>query len=364
MRTLIAFTLVASVAAMLLPPAANAVQYPYLAPGYSQEIYTGGPPSPGPVVGGVGAWTSANALLTRVGSDILEYSLTQNATHLSTPIHAVTITHTITGLNPTGYGLTVGHNGYIYTPTSSGLQRIDPNNWASAAVPLGGTAGGMGYGITTLTNGRIAYSDGYGNSTVYTYNPSNGNNQAIFTANFLIDDMEAGLNNVIALAGQSNSSIYIINSTGTVLNSFTTPHYPDGLAFGNGTMSQSLYSNNNDGTITRYDLGPGWSGTPTITDIATGSGAYGDLAAVGPDCAFYVSQFENGGYHGCIPGVGTNWDSGTTNAEPSIIRIAAVGLDGTEICGFLSPGENTPEPATLSLLALGGLALLRRSRRK
>lgn len=340
----------------------QADQFSYLAPGYVQEIYTGGPPSPNSVVGGVGAWTTSNALLTRVGWDILEYSLTQNTTHLGTPIHGVTVTHTIAGLNPGGYGLAVGHNGFIYTPTSAGLERIDPNNWASPAVLLAGTAGGMGYGITTLTDGRIAYSDGYSNSTVFVYNPSNGNNQAIYMANYLIDDMEAGPNNIIGLAGQSNSSINIISSTGTVLNSFPTPHYPDGLAFGSGSTAQSLYSNNNDGTITRYDLGPGWSGTPLITDIATGSGAYGDLAAVGPDCAFYVIQAENGGLHGCTPGVGTNWANGT-NAEPSIIRIAAVGLDGTEICGFLSPGENTPEPASLSLLALGGLAVLRRRRK-
>ena len=352
MKTRVAVALMVTMVATLLSGTTWAAQYSYLDPGYTQEIYTG------PGVGGVGAWTSSGALLERVGANLLECSLTQSGTYMSTPIHPVTVTHTISGLDPTGVGLTVGHDGYIYTPTSSGLYRVDPNNWAAAAVQLVTTAGGMGYGVTTLTDGRIAYSDGYGNSTVYLYNPSNGSNLAIYSANFLIDDMEAGLGNIIALAGQSNSAIYIINSVGTVVNSFTTVHYPDGLAFG-GTTTQSLYSNNNDGTITRYDLGPGWSGVPTVTDIATGSGAYGDLAAVGPDCAFYVIQAENGGYHGCTAGVGTNWNAGT-NADSSIIRIAAIDRSGVEICGFLSPTENTPEPATLSLLALGAVAMLRR----
>ena len=68
---------------------ASAVQYSYLDPNYVQEIYTG------PLVGGPGmAWTSNDNLLTRNGSDILEYSLTQNAVHQGTSIHGY-ITHTI-----------------------------------------------------------------------------------------------------------------------------------------------------------------------------------------------------------------------------------------------------------------------------
>jgi hypothetical protein len=43
-----------------------------------------------------------------------------------------------------------------------------------------------------------------------------------------------------------------------VINSFGTGvHYPDGLAFGDGVTANWLYSNNNDGSITQYQLGPG-----------------------------------------------------------------------------------------------------------
>ena len=106
----------------------EANQFPYLDPTYTQQIYTG------PLVGGPGmAWTASGDLLTRNGSDIIEYSPTQNATHQGTPIHASTVTHTITGLSNTGYGMTNGLDGYIYTVTSGGLERFNPSNWAAPA---------------------------------------------------------------------------------------------------------------------------------------------------------------------------------------------------------------------------------------
>ena len=251
--------------------------------------------------------------------------------------------------------------------TGNGLERFNPSNWAAPAQLLAGTVAGQGYGVTTLPDGRIAYSDGTFNSSVWVYDPVAATNTLIYSTAFLIDGMVSGPAGHIALAGQSNSSIEIITNTGTLVNSFFTAHFPDGLAFSETVSSSTIYSNNNDGTITRYVLGPGYSGTPVVTDIASGSGAYGDLASVGPDCAFYVSQFENGGFHGSTPGVGTNWDNGTTNNEPSIVRIAILGPDGQEICDLYHPPFDVPEPATLVLMMIGApmIVLARvRARRK
>jgi hypothetical protein len=335
-------------------PNAWAVQFPVLDPGYTQEIYTG------PLVGGPGmAWTSTNQLLTRNGSDILEYSPTQNTTHQGTSLHGVTATHTISGLSNTGYGMTNGLDGYIYTVTGAGLERFDPGNWGAPAQLLAGTAGGAGYGVTTMPDGRIAYSDGSGASNVYIYDPVGGSNTLIYTSNALVDGMVSGPAGNIAITGQTNQTITILTSTGAVVNTFATAHYPDGLAFSATASSSTLYSNNNDGTISKYVLGPGYTGLPVITDIASGSGAYGDLASVGPDCAFYVSQFDNGGYHGSTPGVGTHWDNGTTNAEPSIIRIGGVPApDGSAVCEFYTPyGHDLPEPGSVVLMAFGLVGL-------
>jgi hypothetical protein len=311
------------------------------------------------------AWTSSGNLLTRDGSNIIEYSLTQNVVHQGTNVHGPIATHAISGLTSSGYGMTNGLDGYVYTVTAAGLYRFTPNNWAAPAQFLTGTVGGAGYGITTLPDGRIAYSDGSGASSVWIYTPnaipSLGTNALIYSTNFLIDGIAAGPTGAIALAGQSNQSITVITSAGALIQSFPAPHYPDGMAFSASPATGTLYSNNNDGTISKYVLGPAYTGTPVITDIATGSGAYGDLAAVGPDCAFYVSQYENGSYHGATPGVGTNWNLGT-NAEASYTRIAAIGPDGAELCEFYHAYQ-TPEPATMLLLAVGGLAMIRRRRK-
>jgi hypothetical protein len=348
-------------ASLLVGAGAQGNQYPTLDPAYTQEIYTG--PLAGAAPGM--AWTSANNLLTRNGGTILEYSLTQSTVHQGTPLHGIIGTFNIPNLSPTGYGMTNGLDGYVYTVTGFGLQRFDPNNLPTTTAQfMPNSVGGQGYGVTTLPDGRIAYSDGNSLSKVYIYNPATFTNTQIFSAPFLVDGMVAGPGGHIALAGQSNSSIMILANTGAVVNSFNTAHYPDGLAFSETTTSSTLYSNNNDGTITKYVLGPGYTGVPVATDIATGSGAYGDLASVGPDCAFYVSQVENGGYHGSTPGIGTHWNNSVTNTEPSIVRIGSPRLaDGTIDCHFYAAFVDAPEPGSVSvLLTFGALCLSARRR--
>ena len=347
---------------------AKAVQFNVLDPGYDQQIFTG--PL---VVGGEAGMTFTNsgALLTRVGSSIREYSLTATTNaYQGTSLHLLATTHNISGLSGSGYGMTMGTDGLIYTVTGGGVQRFDPNNWAAPAQNLPTTVGGAGYGITTLSDGRIAYSDGGSPSNVYIYDPTSGSNSLIYTlpGGAQVDGMVGGPGGVIALTDRNAPSfgLDIINSTGTLINSFSTAHAPDGLTFGDGAASQSVFSNNNDGTISQYALGAGWLGVPTITDIAkqtlSSGKAYGDLAAVGPDCAFYVFEGPNN-FNGSTPGVGTHWDNGVTNSDASIVRISAVDRTGAEVCGFYSPLEPVPEPGTLALGAAGAGILVFRSRK-
>ena len=337
----------------------QATQFSYLDAAYQQEIYTG------PLVGGPGmAWTSSGNLLTRDGSTLLEYSPTANGTHLGTSIHTVIATHIISGLlapTTSSIGMVNGTDGYIYATTGGGLQRIDPTTWtATTLVQLPFSVPGH-YGITVLPDGRIVYVGGGGVNEIYVYDAVAMTNTLIYTAAGLIDDIQASPSGVIALAGQGLNNIVIIDAAGNVLSTVNTLTYPDGLAFGYGAAANKLFSNDNQGTITEYDFNPTYTallGTP-IT-IASG-GSYGDLAAVGPDCSLYVSQFFNNNYHGSAS-FGTRWDDSTVNNQPSIVRISS--RDGS--CAFSTSGGNpTPvaEPGGVPLLA-AGLALLAISRRR
>jgi len=336
--------------ALCLAPAASAVQFPTLDPAYTQEIYSG------PLVGGPGmAWTNAGALLTRDGSNLYEYSLTANTVHQGTNVHGY-VTHSVGGLASSGYGMANANDGYIYTATSTGLQRIDESTWT--AQSLAGTTGGQGYGIHAMADGRIAYVAGSGTNEVYIYDPSANTNTLVYTNGSLIDDIAVDSAGNLALAAQVTKQLVIISSVGAVLNTVNCFHYPDGLAFGDGINTNAIFANNNDGTITRYQFGTGYVGSPSITDIASGSQAYGDLAEVGPDCAFYVSQFDNGGFHGSTAGIGTHWDNGITNNEASIIRISLKSGD----CGFYHTNEPMPEPTTVLGLGAGFAFLVKKTR--
>ena len=112
---------------------------------------------------------------------ILEYSPTQNTTHQGTSLHGVIASHPITGLSGSGYGMTNGLDGYIYTVTGNGLERFNPSNWAAPAQLMPGTVGGAGYGVTTLPDGRIAYFDGApASSKVWIFDPTAFTNTQIF----------------------------------------------------------------------------------------------------------------------------------------------------------------------------------------
>lgn len=356
-------------AASVLAASAQAAQFSYLNPAYQQEIYTG------PLVGGPGmAWTSSGHLLTRNGGNILEYSPTVDSSYLATGVHSVIATHTIGGLlTSSAYGMVNGKDGYIYVTTGTGLQRIDPTTWTvttpGTELPGSTVPSGATWGITVLPNGKIVYVAGAATDQVWVYDPVAQTNALIYTAPTLIDDIEASPTGEIALAGQGNNSVILITATGTVLTTVTSStvnntagsHFADGLAFGWGAAATKLFSNDNEGSITEYDFSAGYTTLLSSTTIASG-GSYGDLAAVGPDCALYVSQFYNGGYHNSAY-FGTNWNGGTNN-DPSITRISA--KNGS--CAFSTTGGPTPVSAPqtggLGAVALIGMAAVQWRRRR
>jgi hypothetical protein len=337
------FCFVSALACLVLAAAtAPAVQFSTLDPAYTQEIYAG------PVVGLPGAFLSSGQLLGRqsYSQNILEYSLTQNAVHQGTNVHDVVATHTIAGLGTNGHNMARATNGFLYLPTDLGLQKVDSSTWGPAVTVT--TTYGLRYGVNTLPNGNVVYAAGSNNQDVYIYDPILNSQTLVYTAPTLIDDIDtSSVTGLIALAGQVNNSIILLNSSGSLVQTIPTTNFPDGLAFAALATPPALYSNDNMGTITRYDFGSGFASPPTATTVIASGGSYGDIACAG-NCSFFVTQFFNPGPHSSAV-FGTNWDNGTQNTEPSIIRIGS-----KQGCLFDPPvGPGVPEPGTLVLMILG-----------
>ena len=332
---------------------ASAIQFDYLAPGYVQEIYTA-PIRVGTGVTSAGmAWTSAGNLITKNGNQLQVYS-PSTTVHQGTNVHTVQTTHTVTNLDPdvNALGIVNAQGGYIYANTNFGLQRIDPTYSTATTVS---SVGGK-YGITALLDGRIAYAGGAGNE-IWIYDPSTNTNSAtpLFTsaAGTIFDDIEANLTGQIAIADIYQKQLLIIDIAGLLLNTVSTGnHYPDGVAFVSGSGTQAIMVNNNDGSISRYDFNSGYTSLLSGVDIATtnaGRRAYGDLAACGPDGAFYVTQYDVG-VRGSNSGFATRWNNGVQTNEASIVRISS-STPNVNLCA--ATAFSVPEPSHLPILGLG-----------
>lgn len=323
---------------------AMAVQFSYLDPGYTQEIYTV-PAATGEFTLGLAFGSGGNLIVrTDYSNTLFEYSLVADTVLNGTNVHSYTA-HSVAGL-PSGRGMTNGIDGYIYANTSSGVARINTATWTATMMP--GTATGA-YGIGTLPDGRIVHTNW---NDTWVFDPVSGTDTLIHSG-LATDGIAISNTGEIFEANLWDNKITVLNSSGAVLNSFPVTHSPDGMAFGGGFA----YANNTDGTITKLSFaGPGYTGAVTESIFASG-GAYGDLGSVGPDGAFYVSQY------GPIGGI--HWDNGAYTYDTAFVRIAAIGGGGFTP----PPGVNNPvpEPGTLLLVGSGilGLAYYRiRSKKK
>lgn len=317
--------------------AALAGQFSTLDPAYTQSFYTG-------AAGGLGlTFTQGGQLVVRndfgAGANVLSvYSTTADTTYQGTSVHSY-VNHTVAGLSTSGRGITTGLDGSLYANSGSGIQRVDTATWT--ATTFAGSHSGA-YGIAVNAAGMIIHND---SANIWSLNPLTGIDTLLFASGTFIDGIAIASTGEIFLADLGGTRVKVLSATGTLINDVAVSHGPDGMAFGGG----AAYANNTDGTITKLTFaGPGYTGAVTQQVIASG-GAYGDLATVGPDCAFYVTQY------GPIGGI--HWDNGASTSDIAVVRVATSDLT----CGFEvppalpPPATGAPAPGTLALM---GIALL------
>lgn len=323
-------------------------QFTFLASDYHQEL----------VVSSPGSGSVAGVILGKDGflytNDAGGSSIQKWDPSNTTATHGANLyNHVLTGSGAQGsnWGITIDSVGNLFSLGSSGLYEINRTTLSGTLV---GAAGYYGLAYNKISDSFISST---GSEVIETR--KDGTTRSIFTYGSFIDQVAIDpTSGFVAGAILGSGQVGIWNfATGALVNTFAlSGHSPDGLAF---DKNGNIYTNNTDGTITalRFGVG-GYAAGATGLDLIASGGFYGDLAGVGVDGAFYVSQY------------GTRYPDGFVDgSSASIVRLTYDkggfvdgGTGGTD-----NGGGAVPEPSTYGLfgaLALVGAAIVRRRLRR
>lgn len=314
----------------------QASPYTYIDPGYTAEIYaaeTSYTYTLGVAFVGNTLWRSDD------GGGLYSVDPVNTTTVNGTTVHTTSSRMVVGGAGWFGRGIVGGSDGYLYGNQSGGIRKIDLVAMTSSILP--NSVGGA-YGIEFLSTGELVYNNG---TQVRKYNFGTQTDTLIYSGVNFGDGLSVTPDDHIIVADLGSSTVVVLDSNGTIVNSVNSIHNADGTAYGQG----AIFKGNIDGTITRLDFaGPNFTGAATETLIASGV-LYHDLATIGPDFSFYLTvlgaHYENGVQAGYSGG--------------SVVRLTKVGGGG------FGNDPGVPAPGALALLALGlcGFSASRRARR-
>jgi hypothetical protein len=276
------------------------------------------------------------------GGALIRFDLQTTTTTNSTVVHPGT---SFAGVG-TGCGLTNHPNGNLYSNTSLGVVAIsnpvaDATAPAQIGSPMGPAGNALGITVDPQTNNLVyvgADCRFTSTCTIISINPSTttSTNFAVLTASQA--DFVDGITfdptgNFLFLSTRSPSfALTILNRAGVIVQQVPMTSEPDGIAV-HGQAPHFVVTNNNDGTMTRFDF-PSDDYSMTASTSAFASGGFrGDLAQVGPDHCLYVTQDQ------------TRYDDGTIAPEDSLVKICGNFAGTTTTVGLTFPAGTSTQVA-------------------
>lgn len=272
---------------------------------FTQELYG---VSPG-FMGGIAFAPNGDVWVTpcvNSGGNLRRFSATSTSVVNTTTVHNI-----VTTINSNaGCGLSNHPDGTLYSNTTLGITNLNAGTGALIRT-IGAAGNALGIAVDP-TNNRLVYVGGNGSGQIRTVDPVTLDDR-IFAQ---LAPAEAGFLDGLFFNGDG-SKLYIANRspvyrvtvvkrdtplTGVFEKHIPLASEPDGIAF-HGTTGD-VFTSNTDGTISRIN-----PLTNVVTAFASG-GFRGDLAAVGSDGCWYVTQD------------GVRYNNGTTSPSgDSIVKI-------------------------------------------
>lgn len=265
-----------------------------LAPGFTQSLYA----TSLTCCGGVAFAPNGDPLF--VSGSIFDINASATTTVHGSTVHPVTV---ISPAAPLFFGVVNVASGAIYANTSNGVYKIDAAGNILAG-PFGAAGNGLGITVDPQT-GNLVYPDNSGNiSWVNQGFTASG----VFATGATSDGLTFEPGGNYLFAAEFGGGINVYNRAGSLVQNIPNSGAPDGMAFHAGTPN-FLVSNNNDGSITRYDFAGGdYTQAPTQSVFASG-GFRGDITQVGTDGCLYATQG------------GTRFADGTVTTDGSLVQI-------------------------------------------
>jgi hypothetical protein len=301
----------------------------FLEPGFTQAIYGVAVMATGAGMAGPAFAPNGDPLVVECAPPLHDRPLIRFLGASTTTVNSTVIHDTTTLPSNAGCGLTNHPNGALYTATDQGVVKLDANTGAPLAGPFGGPGLSTGIAVDPQT-GNLVFQSGTGGfdfGTISEVDPALttlSTFSKVFFGNSIISAMAFDpTGNYLFVTTVSPPRVTILNRSGVAVNAVpisSTTARPVGIAFFHAGAIVFAVTNNDDGTMTRFDF-PGNDFTQPPTQRVFASGGFGGPSPgngqiqAGPDGCLYVSQGQ------------TRYDNGVVDDthHHSLVQICATG---------------------------------------